>query len=140
MKSVFFFLKFSITLLLIISGNKNGFAQANRENYLKEFKTKLQKEWPKNRTLNLVFHGHSVPSGYFKTPVVNSLQSYPFLVFKQVKEMYPNAVVNVIITAIGGENSVSGEKRFSEDVNIKYQRDNKLFRFHKLFSLNDIEW
>ena len=115
MKNVFF-LRFSIILLLIISGHKSGFTQADRERYLNEIKDELKKEWPKNRTINMVFHGHSVPSGYFKTPVVNSLQSYPFLVFKQVKEMYPYAVVNVIVTAIGGENSVSGEKRFSDDV------------------------
>jgi lysophospholipase L1-like esterase len=64
----------------------------------------------------LVFHGHSVPSGYFKTPIVNTFESYPFLFFKQLKEIYPNAVVNVITTAKGGENSVNGEKRFKKDV------------------------
>jgi acyl-CoA thioesterase-1 len=115
MKNVFF-LKFSITLLLIISCHKIGFAQADRGSYLNEIKGDLVKEWPKNRTINLVFHGHSVPSGYFKTPVVNTFGSYPYLVLKGLKEKYPYAVINVIVTAIGGENSVNGEKRFASDV------------------------
>ena len=73
-------------------------------------------EWPKNRTINLVFHGHSVPAGYFKTPVVNTLASYPYLVLKDLKSVYPMTVVNVINTSIGGENSESGLKRFEADV------------------------
>ena len=73
-------------------------------------------EWPKNRTINLVFHGHSVPAGYFKTPTVNTLASYPYLVLKDIKSAYPMTVVNVINTSIGGENSESGLKRFEADV------------------------
>lgn len=105
-----------ILLFFILSVPESGFAQADAATYLSGIKTELNKEWPKNRTINLVFHGHSVPAGYFKTPVVNSLQSYPFLAFKQIKERYPYAVVNVIVTAIGGEHSVNGEKRFNDDV------------------------
>ena len=26
----------------------------------------MQIKWPRNRTINIVFHGHSVPAGYFK--------------------------------------------------------------------------
>lgn len=111
-----FFLKSGVLLLLIVFAYNMGFAQADSSTYLNEIKIELKKEYPKNRTINLVFHGHSVPAGYFKTPVVNSLQAYPFLVLKQVKEMYPTAVVNVIVTAIGGENSERGEKRFNDDV------------------------
>ena len=33
--------------------------------YLDSIKKIMKTEWPKNRTINLVFHGHSVPSGYF---------------------------------------------------------------------------
>ncbi len=90
--------------------------------YLSEIKLELKKEWPKNRTINLVFHGHSVPAGYFKTPDVNTLHAYPYLVLKQLKEKYPYAVINVINTSIGGENSTSGEKRFKDDV-LKHQPD-----------------
>ncbi|MCK5441710.1 MAG: SGNH/GDSL hydrolase family protein [Maribacter sp.] len=84
--------------------------------YLEDLKTEMQKEWPRNRTINMVFHGHSVPSGYFKASQVNTLSAYPSLVLKKIKSMYPYAVVNVIITAIGGENSVEGAERFEREV------------------------
>lgn len=89
---------------------------ANPSDYLSDIKIELTKAWPKNKTINLVFHGHSVPAGYFKTPVVNTLQSYPFQTLEQLKKQYPLAVINVINTAIGGENSIQGEKRFKQDV------------------------
>ena len=84
--------------------------------YLGEIKTELQKEWPANHTINLVFHGHSVPAGYFKTPVVNTLEAYPYQVLKALKTAYPYAVINIINTSIGGENAESGAKRFATDV------------------------
>lgn len=89
---------------------------AQTEDYLKDIKTELQKKWPQNRTINLVFHGHSVPSGYFATPDVRTLDAYPYLVLQQLKQRYPYAVINVIVTAIGGENSAQGAKRFKSDV------------------------
>lgn len=89
---------------------------ADPATYLSDLKTEMQKEWPKNRTINLVFHGHSVPAGYYKTPQVNTLAAYPNLVLKKLKAIYPFAVVNVIVTAIGGENSVKGAERFERDV------------------------
>lgn len=87
-----------------------------KDEYLAEIKAELIKEWPKNRTINLVFHGHSVPSGYFKTPDVRPLQSYPFLLLKDLKKIYPFAVTNIILTCIGGENSEQGAKRFKKQV------------------------
>lgn len=84
--------------------------------YLSEVKKEFIKEWPNNRTINLVFHGHSVPAGYFKTPTVNTFDSYPFQVLKQLKVKYPFAVINAINTSIGGETSVSGQKRFKAEV------------------------
>ena len=89
---------------------------SNPATYLNGLKTEFQKEWPKNRTINIVFHGHSVPAGYFKTPQVNTLSAYPQLFLKKLKAEYPFATVNVIVTAIGGENSISGAKRFKRDV------------------------
>jgi lysophospholipase L1-like esterase len=89
---------------------------ASKANYLGKIKAEMLVEWPKNRTINLVFHGHSVPAGYFKTPVVNTLASYPYLVLKDLKSVYPMTVVNVINTSIGGEHSESGLKRFEADV------------------------
>ncbi|HTN06508.1 SGNH/GDSL hydrolase family protein [Agriterribacter sp.] len=89
---------------------------ANPATYLDEIKTALKKEWPNNRTVNLVFHGHSVPAGYFKTPVVNTPDAYPYQVLKALKTAYPYAVINIINTSIGGENAESGAKRFATDV------------------------
>lgn len=89
---------------------------ATQATYLDTIKLELQKEWPANRTINLVFHGHSVPSGYFKTPIVNTLEAYPYQLLRELKDIYPFAVINVIITSIGGENSVSGAERFSKEV------------------------
>lgn len=37
-------------------------------NYLSPIIDELAKRWPDNRTVNIVCHGHSVPSGYFATP------------------------------------------------------------------------
>jgi lysophospholipase L1-like esterase len=88
----------------------------SKAEYLSAIKQDLQKEWHHNRTINIVVHGHSVPAGYFKTPKVDTFNAYPHLLHQAVKEKYPYAVINVIVTAIGGENSQSGEKRFAEDV------------------------
>ena len=87
-----------------------------QDTYLSAIRQELERKWPQNRTVNLVFHGHSVPAGYFKTPVVNTLESYPFLVLKGVKERYPHAVVNSIVTSIGGEDARQGAARFTNEV------------------------
>lgn len=84
--------------------------------YLDEVLCDLSKKWPENRTINIVCHGHSVPAGYFATPFVDTLHAYPHLLLKLIKERFPFACVNVIVTAIGGEDSVSGEKRFEKEV------------------------
>ncbi|MBX6360593.1 MAG: SGNH/GDSL hydrolase family protein [Acidobacterium ailaaui] len=91
-------------------------AQANPSTYLSNIRIELQKKWPNNRTINLVFHGHSVPTGYANTPYVHRLLAYPFLVLKKLDKKYPYSVVNVITTSIGGENSIQGERRFKKDV------------------------
>ncbi|MCE5187441.1 MAG: SGNH/GDSL hydrolase family protein [Planctomycetaceae bacterium] len=84
--------------------------------YLVDVIKQMHVAWPRNRTITLVFHGHSVPAGYFRTPVVNTFNAYPHLLHRVLKERYPNAVINVIVTAIGGENSEAGAKRFEKDV------------------------
>lgn len=76
----------------------------------------LKVAWPKNRSIHLVFHGHSVPAGYHKTPRVKPFDSYPLLATGLIQEAYPHAVVNAIVTAIGGEDSVKGAARFERDV------------------------
>lgn len=89
---------------------------ARVESYLAETKRELSAAWPHNRTIHVVCHGHSVPAGYFKTPVVDSLNAYPHLVHVGLKGRYPNAVLNVVVTAIGGETSAQGAERFERDV------------------------
>jgi acyl-CoA thioesterase I len=91
-------------------------AVADKGAYLKDTVVLLKKEWPGNRTVNIVCHGHSVPAGYFVTPKVDTFNAYPHLLHEGLKDAFPLAVVNVIVTAIGGENSESGAERFDRDV------------------------
>ncbi len=107
--------KLFIGALLFIGLSANA-QIADKETYLSDFKNELVKKWPENRTLNIVFHGHSVPTGYARTPIVNTLQAYPHMLLYGIKTQYPFAVVNVITTSIGGEQSEQGEKRFKKEV------------------------
>lgn len=91
-------------------------ATAKPREYLSDVVSALKAEWPGNRNMQLVFHGHSVPAGYFATPVVDTFNAYPHLLHRMLKRRFPNAVINVIVTALGGENSASGAERFSRDV------------------------
>ena len=89
---------------------------AERSSYLSELCAVLRTHWPDNRTINIVCHGHSVPAGYFATPMVDTMNAYPHLLHVGLKHRFPFAVMNVIVTAIGGENSGSGADRFERDV------------------------
>ena len=89
---------------------------AQHSAYLRDFVNQLFVHWPENRAVNIVCHGHSVPAGYFATPVVDTFNAYPHLFHVKLKERFPVAVINVIVTAIGGENSVQGAARFEEEV------------------------
>lgn len=95
-------------------GAQSGYA--NISTYLAEFTEALEKQWPENRTINIVCHGHSVPAGYHRTPDVRPFDSYPHMLHMALKKRYPHAVLNVIVTAIGGENSIAGAERFEADV------------------------
>jgi acyl-CoA thioesterase I len=86
------------------------------ESYLIDTVRELVKPWPENRAVNIVCHGHSVPAGFFATPVVDTLNAYPHQMLVGLKERFAYAVVNVIVTAIGGENSEQGADRFASDV------------------------
>lgn len=110
---------FRIVFVLLILSLLTGYrtpAPADPATYLADTKLELTKEWPKNRSITLLFHGHSVPAGYFKTPVVNTLAAYPQQLLQKLKAKYPYAVINVLVTAIGGENSEQGAARFQADV------------------------
>lgn len=105
-----------IAIFLLLHITQATWAQADLSTYLDNIKTEMQKKWPDNRTINLVFHGHSVPTGYFRTPAVHTLEAYPHRVLQELKKIYPYAVINVITTSIGGENSEQGAKRMKKDV------------------------
>lgn len=106
----------SLLLVAVLPTDAATAAVADPAIYLAEFRTEAAKVWPANHTLNIVCHGHSVPAGYFKTPDVRTFDSYPHLLHIGLNERFPHAVTNVIVTAIGGENSESGAKRFERDV------------------------
>ena len=89
---------------------------ADPTTYLAEFSRLARADWPENRTLHVVCHGHSVPSGYFMTPEIRTMKSYPHLLHVALARRFPHAVINVIVTAIGGETSVQGAGRFAADV------------------------
>lgn len=89
---------------------------ADSSSYLSGVVAELGKPWPQNRAVNLVFHGHSVPAGYFATPVVDTFHAYPHLLHARLKRRFPHAVINAIVTAIGGEHSENGSRRFEAEV------------------------
>lgn len=89
---------------------------ADARTYLADTVGQLKKHWPENRAVQVVCHGHSVPAGYFATPMVDTFNAYPHLLHRGLKDRFPFAVINVTVTAIGGENAVSGADRFERDV------------------------
>ncbi|MDR1746713.1 MAG: SGNH/GDSL hydrolase family protein [Tannerella sp.] len=105
-----------ITLCFTLSLSPLHAQIADTATYLDSVKHELTIKWPANRLINVVFHGHSVPAGFFRTPDVHTLQAYPHLTLVALKEKYPFAVVNTIVTAIGGEQSEKGASRFEKEV------------------------
>lgn len=91
-------------------------APADPATYLTEFCRLARVDWPENRILNVVCHGHSVPAGYFLTPEIRTFESYPHLLHIALATKFSRAQINMIVTAIGGETSERGERRFKQDV------------------------
>jgi len=87
---------------------------ADRATYLAELVDRMRQSEP-NGVVSIVCHGHSVPAGYSATPLVATFDAYPHLLHRGLKERFPFAVLNVIVTAIGGENSAGGAARFEAD-------------------------
>ncbi|MVM32010.1 SGNH/GDSL hydrolase family protein [Spirosoma sp. HMF4905] len=109
-------MKLVLILLFLGATFSTNAQQADSTTYLSNLKQELTTQWPKNRTINLVFHGHSVPAGYWHDHEVHTLESYPNLLLAKLKSQYPYAVINVIVTAIGGENAIKGQTRFEQEV------------------------
>lgn len=116
----FTYKKYKLVLLnlifIIFSCSAQQKVASDPTTYLENVKEKLVQTWPNNKTINIVFHGHSVPTGYFRTPNVNTLDAYPHLTLVNIKQNFPFAVVNVITTSIGGEQAEQGAKRFASEV------------------------
>lgn len=111
--------RFVAALVLLIFFTTPGRTEAQgpkSEAAFPAVQAQLKKEWPANRTVRFVFHGHSVPAGYFKTPRIQRFDSYPLLFQKELCDRFPTAPIDVIVTAIGGENSKAGGLRFADDV------------------------
>ena len=121
-KTQFYFRSLLLSLACLLPagsalmGDSTPALTADPKRFLSEVTAELSKQWPDNRTLRIVCHGHSVPAGFFKTPKVDTFNAYPHLLHLGLKERYPHAVINVIVTAIGGENSVRGAERFEAEV------------------------
>jgi hypothetical protein len=54
---------------------RKGPERADAKSYLSALVELLGARWPKNRRVNIVGHGHSVPAGYFKTPLVDTFNA-----------------------------------------------------------------
>lgn len=108
-----------LTATVVVASNGNTCpapAMVSAGTYLASVSSNLEASWPKNHTVTVVCHGHSVPAGYFRTPEVRTFDAYPHLLRRGLNERFPHAVINIIVTAIGGENSEQGAVRFKRDV------------------------
>ncbi len=103
-----------VSLLLPAAAETPSVADPNI--YLAGVTAALEKSWPTNHIVNIVCHGHSVVAGYFKTPEVRLLEAYPALLRRDLAGRFPHAVLNVTVTAIGGEDAEQGAVRFARDV------------------------
>jgi acyl-CoA thioesterase-1 len=88
----------------------------SKASYLLDLDAALTLAYPDNRLINIACHGHSVPAGYLRTPVVDPFAAYPHQLHRALKEKYPFAVLNVIVTAKGAENSEEGAARLEAEV------------------------
>jgi len=125
MKKVSFHIGAIFTLFICLPLSTNSFAQQNlpldqqtadKRTYLADLSEELNKRFPHNRRINIICVGHSVPAGYTKTPLVDTFSAYPYLLHRELKKKYPYAMINVIVSAQGSENSNAGLARFKKDV------------------------
>jgi lysophospholipase L1-like esterase len=89
---------------------------ADRDTYLGDEILALSKAWPHNRGFTIVCHGHSIPCGYTAAHMVAPFDAYPHLLHRLLQRRFPTAVINVFVSAKGGENALAGAARFKRDV------------------------
>lgn len=95
---------------------------ACKKTYLADLAASLMKIWPDNESITIACHGHSIPCGYMAENTTRPFDAYPHLFHARLAERFPHSVINVTVTAIGGENSLSGAARFERDVLIHHPR------------------
>ena len=61
---------------------------ANPKDYLADIVTVLRGDTNDMRFLNVVCHGHSVPAGYFASPIVDTVNAYPYLLLGSLKHRF----------------------------------------------------
>lgn len=101
--------------------NKNIFHEGMidlyfKQNYLRSLTEQMELPFPDNRMINIVIHGHSQTCGYTTGHVVDPFAAYPHQLHKLLHHRFPFAPLNIIVTGIGGECSVSGAERLEQDV------------------------
>lgn len=84
---------------------------ADPKTYLADLSKQLKNPDVNHEPFNIVFHGHSIPCGYTVNRMVRPFIAYPHLVHRELNTRYPCAVMNAIVTGIGGECSIRGAKR-----------------------------
>jgi hypothetical protein len=87
---------------------------ANPATYLKENAVEMMMTggpW-----YRIACHGHSIPGGHTVDPLMEIDTAYPMKWRQKLIRKFPFRGINVIVTAIGGENSPSGAERFEGDV------------------------
>ena len=89
---------------------------ADKQTYLFPLTESLRKQWPDYRPHYFICHGHSVVTGAYAKSMVRPFDAYPHLWHRLLNEKFPTALINVIVTAIGGEHAISGAERFQRDV------------------------
>lgn len=125
--------RFAAVALCLCAAFQSIHAQvADRSEYLMTIREVFETTWPNNRCINLVFHGHDVPAGYFETPTVETTLAYPRKTLAGIKENHSYAVANAFTTGIYGENAIEGAERLASEVLV--HRPDVLFID---YSLND---
>ncbi len=84
---------------------------AEQNSYLSDLSDRFKNFEVASEPFNIVFHGHSIPCGYTVNKVVRASDAYPQLVKDALNIRFPNMVMNAIVTGVGGEAAVQGEKR-----------------------------
>ncbi len=87
-----------------------------KQSYLSDLTQRMEKPFPENQLINIVIHGHSQTCGYTTGHVIDPFSAYPHQLKKLLHHRFPFATFNMIVTGIGGENSIRGAQRLESDV------------------------